>query len=162
MFEDNRGYLRLAIDKKKKNIPPLYSFNLLHEGLVMLNRMVAEFELNQKLCFIDKTPFTEHDYISLEPPDSYNVKIERAIGALEKQLPTFAVMDKGLKKEEVLCLLIERGSFWGMGYLPSSTQVTCCADLKSLLVPYADNDTIRNSIYSFVQQNPGKRIALEL
>ena len=162
MFEDNRGYIRLAIDKKKKNIPQLYSFNLLHEGLVMLNKMVEEFGLHKKLCFIDKTPFTENDYASLESSLTYNEKIKKAVKALEAQLPTFAVMDNGLKNEEKLCLLIERGSFWGMGYLPSSMQVTCCADLKNILVPYADNDTIRNSIYSFVEQNPAKRIALEL
>lgn len=162
MFEDNRGYLRLAIDKKKKNIPQLYSFNLLHEGLVMLNKMVEEFGLHKKLCFIDKTPFTENEYALLEPPLNYNEKIKKAVIALDEQLPTFAVMDNGIKKEEKLCLLIERGSFWGMGYLPVSTQVTCCTDLKNLLVPYADNDTIRNSIYSFVVQNPGKRIELSL
>ena len=161
MFEDNRGYTRLAIDKKKKNIPQLYSFNLLHEGLVMLNKMVEEFELHKKLCFIDKTPFTEDEYALLETPADYNEKIKKAINALERQLPTFAVMDNGLKKEEKLCLLIERGSFWGMGYLPSSAEFTCTADLKTLLVPYADNDTIRNSIYSFVALNPAKRIALE-
>ncbi|MCW3091862.1 MAG: polymerase subunit epsilon [Ferruginibacter sp.] len=162
MFEDNRGYLRLAIDKKKKNLPQLYSFNLLHEGLVMLKNMVEEFHLNEKLCFIDKTPFVTNDYDSLEPPLTYNEKVKTAIMALEKQLPTFAVVDSGIKKEEMLCLLIERGSFWGMGYLPASTQVTCSADLKNMLVPYADNDTIRNSIYSFVGQYPDKRISLSL
>ncbi|MEO6549908.1 MAG: exonuclease domain-containing protein [Ferruginibacter sp.] len=162
MFEDNRGYLRLAIDKKKKNLPQLYSFNLLHEGLVMLKNMAEEFALNEKLCFIDKTPFIASDYGVLEPADIYNEKVKTAVAALEKQLPTFAVVDNGIKKEEMLCLLIERGSFWGMGYLPAATQVTCSADLKSLLVPYADNDTIRNSIYSFVGQYPDKRISLTL
>jgi len=162
MFEDNLGYQRLAIDKKKKNIPPLYSFNLLHEGQVMLRKIVEEFELNEKLCFIDRTPFSENDYANLESPESYNEKIKKAVGALEKQLPTFAVMDNGLKKEEKLCLLIERGSFWGMGYLPASLQISSCTDLKCLLVPYADNDTIRNSIYSFVQQNPEKKMMLSL
>ena len=98
----------------------------------------------------------------LEPPVDYNEKIKRAVAALEKQLPTFAVTDNGIKKDEQLCLLIERGSFWGMGYVPLSMQLTCCTDLKNLLVPYADNDTIRNSIYSFVVQNPGKRIELSL
>ncbi|MBC7886676.1 MAG: GIY-YIG nuclease family protein [Ferruginibacter sp.] len=162
LFEDNRGYLRLGIDKKKKNIPPLYSFNLLHEGLVMLKKMVEEFGLHEKLCFIDKTSFTETEYRALEPPVSYNEKIRKALTALEDQLPTFAVVDNGIKKEEQLCLLIERGSFWGMGYLPATMQVSCCADLKNLLIPYADNDTIRNSIYSFVAQYPGKRIALKI
>ena len=161
MFEDNRGYLRLAIDKKKKNLSHLYSFNLLHEGLVMLNKMVAQFELNEKLCFIDKTPLTEDDIACFDPPTVYNEKIKKAIQGLEEQLPTFAVMDRGLKKDEQLCLLIERGSFWGMGYLPSTTQITSTTDLKSFLNPYADNDTIRNSIYSFVEANPGKKISLQ-
>jgi len=160
MFEDNRGYKRLAIDKKKKNIPQLYSFNLLHEGLVMLKKMVEEFELNEKLCFIDKTPFTENELEIIESPESYNSKIKNALKALEAQLPTFAVVDKGIKEEEKLCLLIERGSFWGMGYLPAATTITSTGELKNCLNPYADNDTIRNSIYSFVEKNPEKRIAL--
>ena len=162
LFEDTRGYLRLAIDKKKKNVPLLYSFNLLHEGLVMLKKMAEEFGLNEKLCFIDKTPLTANEMENIDPPEIYNGKVNRAIEALEKQLPTFAVMDKGIKEEERLCLLIERGSFWGMGYLPSATAVTSTSDLKTYLNPYADNDTIRNSIYSFVQKNPDKRISLLL
>ncbi|MEO6355522.1 MAG: DNA polymerase III subunit epsilon, partial [Ferruginibacter sp.] len=159
-FEDNRGYLRLAIDKKKKNIPALYSFNLLHEGLVMIKKMAEEFALNEKLCFIDKTPFSETELQLLDPPGLYNTKIKEAIEALEKNLPTFAVMDKGISEAEKLCLLIERGSFWGMGYLPSDAAIHTADDLKIYLNPYVDNDTIRNSIYSFVEKNPEKRISL--
>jgi DNA polymerase-3 subunit epsilon len=162
LFEDNRGYLRLAIDKKKKNVPQLYSFNLLQEGLVMLKKIVNEFGLHEKLCFIDKTPFSDDEYAALESAGVYNEKIKMALKALEVQLPTFAVLDKGIKEAEKLCLLIERGSFWGMGYLPAAMKVTNSADLKNLLVPYADNDTIRNSIYSFVALNPEKKVALNL
>jgi DNA polymerase-3 subunit epsilon len=162
MFEDSRGYLRLAIDKKKKHFPSLYNFNLLHEGLVMLKKMIEEFELHEKLCFIDKTAFTEKDISFLDPPQVYNGKIKKALEALEEQLPTFAVMDDGIKKEEKLCLLVERGNFWGMGYLPASQRVISANEIKGFLQPYADNDTIRNSIYSFVQQYPHKKIPLQL
>ena len=160
MFEDNRGYLRLAIDKKKKNLPQLYSFNLLHEGLVLLKNMIAEFGLNEKFCFIDKTPLTENELIEMESAEMYNLKITKALAALELQLPTFAVMDKGIKNEEKLCLLIEKGSFWGMGYLPAAMNIICTKDLKNYIQPYADNDTIRNSIYAFIEKNPEKRISL--
>lgn len=160
MFEDNRGYQRLAIDKKKKNLPQLYSFNLLHEGLVLLKNMIQEFGLNEKFCFIDKTPLTEIELINLEPAELYNQKIKKALAALEIQLPTFAVMDKGIKNEEKLCLLIEKGSFWGMGYLPASMNIICTKDLKNHIHPYADNDTIRNSIYAFIEKYPEKRISL--
>ncbi len=160
LFEDGRGYMRLAIDKKKKNIQSLYVFNLLHEGLVLLKKMVEEFELNAKLCFLDKTPFTQTDYEFLEPAVVYNGKIRRALEALNEQLPTFVVVDEGIKAEEKLCLLIERGSFWGMGYIPKKLKPQSSTELKNYLNPYADNDYIRNSIYSFAEANPHKKIAL--
>ncbi len=160
-FEDNRGYLRLAIDKKKKNIPHLYNFNLLNEGLILIKKMVEEFNLDTRLCFIDKTPFTQKEEASLESPVIYNLKIKKALDALNEKLPTFALVDEGITKDEKLCLLVERGSFWGMGYLPKSFAITSSGELKNLLNPYTDNDYIRNNIYSFAEANPLKRIQLQ-
>ncbi len=160
-FEDARGYIRLAIDKKKKNLRALYVFNLLHEGLVLLKNMVDEFELNTKLCFLDKTPFNTTDYEFLEPPALYNGKIKRAIEALNESLPTFALLDAGITAGEKLCLLVERGSFWGMGYIPKKLKITSAGELKNYLNPYADNDYIRNSIYAFAEANPEKKVMIK-
>jgi len=157
-FEDSRGYMRLAIDRKKKNLPHVYNFNLLNEGLILLKNMVEEFELDARLCFIDKTPFTQEEGEALEPPAVYNSKIKKALQALSEKLPTFVLVDDGIREEEKLCLLVERGSFWGMGYLPKSFIVSSSDELKNLLDPYADNDYIRNNIYSFAEANPHKRI----
>ena len=159
-FEDGRGYQRLAIDKKKKHLPALYQFNLLHEGQVMLKKMIEEFGLHQKLCYMDKTSFTTEELLALENPIEYNKRISNALHALEKNIPTFAVIDDGLLPNEKLCLLIDRGSFWGMGYLPAEKKINNADELKSYLQPYADNDTIRNSIYAFVQQYPSKQVFL--
>jgi len=161
MYQDGRGYQRLIIDKKKKNIPSLYSFNLLREGWAMLKKIVHQFDLNEKLCFIDKSRFTNQDYENLESASMYNLKIAKMLEALEQQLPTFAVVDRGRNEQEKLCLLIERGCFWGMGYLPSTMQLSSAKEIKNLLVPYQDNDTIRKSIYSFAMQYPHKRVSLQ-
>ncbi|MES2431595.1 MAG: exonuclease domain-containing protein [Bacteroidota bacterium] len=160
MFEDSKGYMRLAIDKKKKNVQALYCFNSLHEGIILQRKMLEEFELNEKLCFLNKTSFTDDDKKLLEPVNVYNEKVTNAITALHKQLPTFAVMDDGIKEDEKLCLLIEKGSFWGMGYLPSEIEISSSDELKDLLQPYQDNDTIRNSIYSFIEAHPEKKWVL--
>jgi DNA polymerase III subunit epsilon len=160
-FEDNRGYIRLAIDKKKKHLPHLYNFNLLNEGLVLIKKMVEEFNLDARLCFIDKTPFSKAEEASLESPTRYNIKIKKALDALSANLPTFALVDEGITEDEKLCLLIERGSFWGMGYLPKSLAIASCSELKNLLNPYTDNDYIRNNIYTYAAANPHKRIQLQ-
>ncbi len=159
-FEDNRGYLRLAIDKKKKHFPALYLFNSFHEGLVLLKKMADSFGLNHKLCYIDKNPFVDKDLELLDTAFYYNEKVKAALDELQKQLPTFAIVDDGIQKDEKLYLLVERGSFWGMGYLPASKNIDSLYQLKEQLEPYADNDFIRNSIYSFAEAYPNKKLLL--
>lgn len=160
-FEDGRGYLRLAIDKKKKNLPAHYQFNLLHEGLVLLRNMIEQFDLHEKLCFLDKTALTVKDLEYLDPPVRYNGKVKVALEELDKQLPTFAIVDEGLSANERLYMLIERGSFWGMGYLDAGLKVKKIAELKERIQPYADNDFIRNSIYNYAAANPSRKIEFE-
>lgn len=158
-FEDNRGYIRLAIDKKRKNIPSLYSFSLLQEGLEILKKLVHQFQLNLKLCYIDKTPVTEND--ALEPSELYNNKVKNAIQSLNASLPTFAIVDRGIKEKERLCLLMEKGSFWGMGYLPNNLTFKKSEEIKELLEPFSDNDYIRKSVFAYALANPAKTIFLQ-
>ena len=54
-FEDAKGYYRLAIDKKRKNLPALILFNLMNDAYRMLWKLVKDFELDPVLCFLDKT-----------------------------------------------------------------------------------------------------------
>ncbi|MEO5984349.1 MAG: exonuclease domain-containing protein [Ferruginibacter sp.] len=160
-FEDGRGYIRLAIDKKKKNLAALYHFNLLHEGLVLMKKMVDEFQLNHKLCFLDKSPLQQADLQVLPEPVEYNQRVKEAVASLNKKLPTFAIVEEGLTPGQKLCLLIERGCFYGMGYVHEEQVLSNLDVLKDVLSPYADNDFIRNRIYSFAAEYPHKRIMFD-
>ncbi|RYD79696.1 MAG: hypothetical protein EOP53_09240 [Sphingobacteriales bacterium] len=122
--------------------------------------MAEQFELDKKLCYIDKNPINEKDIEFLDPPSHYNGKVKTALQELDAQLQTFALVDEGLETDKKLCMLVERGSFWGMGYIDATQQPNNIHTLKELLSPYADNDFIRNSIYSFVELNPDKKIVL--
>ncbi len=159
-FEDGRGYMRLLIDKRKKNFPAAYIFNMLHEGQVLLRNMIDEFELNHKLCYIDKNAFTETDFEFIDEPNIYNNKVRNALNQLKDQLPTFALIEEGINDDENLCLLIENGCFWGMGYIDSTSQPQSIHLLKEMLEPYSDNDFIRNSIYAYAEKNPEKKLIL--
>ncbi|MEO7265276.1 MAG: exonuclease domain-containing protein [Ferruginibacter sp.] len=161
-FTDCKGYTRLAIDKKKKNLPALYQFNLLHEGIVMLKKMVEEFGLNQKLCFLDKTVLSEQDLKDAGSPVTYNHKVQSAIKALEEKLPSFAIIDKGISENEKLCMLIERGIFWGMGYINSNEEIDNISFLKEKIERLSDNDFIRNSMYAYAEQYPAKKMMFKV
>jgi len=53
---------------------------------------------------------------------------------------------------------MERGKFFGMGYIPVTMKLDDINRLKKQLTPYPDNDFIRDMIYSFVQTYPNQRV----
>ncbi len=151
-YEDRNGYLRLFIEKKKKHLSPVHTFNLLHEGKVLLRKMIDEFELNETLCFITGTEAS----LVTEPPVLYNEKVNRAIQQLQQQLPTFLVTDHD--DENANCILMEQGKFIGMG--PVLKDYTDIASIKEKITIYPDNDYIRGLIYQFVEKYPDKKIKI--
>ena len=168
-FEDRNGYLRLVIEKKNKNIKPLYTFNLLAEGHTLLRKLSHQFKLCPKLCFL------QHDNIECEGtkdgrcngtckqkelPEEYNRRVNECIEYLYKELPTFALVDYGMNREEQSCILMEKGRFYGMGYLPSHINISGVDDLKNYITPYSENDYIRGLVYQHAVKFPHKKIAL--
>lgn len=168
-FEDQKGYIRLGIDKFKKNVPVLYSFNTILEGHNLLKMLIKEHLLCEKLCFIQKNrqACTAHEEgkcagacLGKESAASYNVRVKYAIEDLKKMLPTFAVIDKGRTEDEQSCLLVEEGKFYGMGYISHHSDINTPEELKSALQPYPSNDYILHMILSHTDQFPQKRIAI--
>lgn len=168
-FEDRNGYMRLAIEKKKKNINALYTFNLLAEGHTLLRNLSHQYKLCPRLCFL------QHDNIECEGKRDgrcdgtcerretavdYNKRVTECIEHLHKELPTFALVDYGMNHEEQSCILMEKGRFYGMGYLPSGVQVSAIDELKNYITPYSENDYIRGLVYQHAVKFPHKKIAL--
>jgi DNA polymerase-3 subunit epsilon len=157
IYDDHKGYQRLVIDKKKRHLPAVYQFNLLHEGQVMLRKLVDEFGLHEKLCLLNKAPISEAEWQELERPKKYNQRIQKAIKTLSEQIPSFAVIEEEDGAAETLCMLVWKGSFWGMGYIADKSILDSAPQLMEQLQPYPDNDTIRNHIYSYIAQYPEKK-----
>lgn len=169
LYEDGRGYMRLAIDKKKKNLTPVYTFNLLVEGHRLVKRMIDEFGLCPKLCFI-QTDDTACIGVAAdtckgaceqrERAVDYNKRVQRALDFLDENLPTFALVDEGHRAVEQSCILIEKGRFYGMGYLPEDCAVADLDSLKTYLTRYPENDYIRGLVYQHIEQFPHKKRAV--
>ena len=168
-FEDRNGYLRLAIEKKQKHIQPLYTFNLLSEGHTLLKKLSHQYHLCPTLCFL------QHDTVACEgekdgrckgachkkeKPASYNKKVLHCIEQLQHDLPTFALLDAGLSAEEQSCILMEKGRFYGMGYLPANVTISGVDALKDHITAYSENDYIRGLVYQHAVRYPHKMINL--
>ncbi|MFT4019783.1 MAG: exonuclease domain-containing protein [Agriterribacter sp.] len=159
VFEDQKGYARLAIERKRKHLRPVYTFGLMWEGYRLLWNMVERHQLSPKLCFLDKTKEMDKMQDVDDEPEIYNKRVEAALQTLHDELPTFAVIGDGIEPDQYSCLLIERGRFYGMGYISKEMKVKKLSTIKKILTPYIDNDFIRDMIYRYAEAYPEKRIS---
>jgi len=166
VFEDQNGYLRLAIDKHKKNNRALQSFNNLLEGYNFLNQLVDKYQLCARLCYLQKTATKCYAHENgqcfgacsgIETVTVYNKKLNAALADIQKQQPSFALVDEGRADNEFSCLVVEHGRFYGMGYFTDTKYLSDgLAPIKNDLSTYQSNSYILNLILSHAEQYPQK------
>jgi len=163
VYEDRKGYKRLIVEKNKNLLSPLYTFNTLQEGRNRLREIATEFNLCTRLCHIGDAN-GEHTGCSLcEGTDTltnYNQRVDTAIDWLDKNLPTFALVDEGRNHKEQSCILIQKGNVYGMGYITTGTPANNLPYLQEHLERLPDNDYIRNLVYKHVASFPEKMVVL--
>lgn len=170
LYEDLNGYSRLILERRRRQLQPVYTFSLLAEGRNILRKLVSEFRLCPKLCYIQRDNGPCQGVVEescdgacehREPPENYNAKVQAAISALVESLPSFTVMDRGRHGEEKSCILIEHGRLYGMGYLPADAAIYDPTELKHYLTPCAENDYMRGLIYAYAERWPSKKILIQ-
>ena len=117
-------------------------------------QMIERHRLSPRLCFVDKTRDADEFTEEYDEPVIYNQRVEQALQTLHDELPTFAVLGEGVEDGQQSCLLIEKGKFYGMGYVPLEMKMKDAGKLKKVLTPYHDNDFIRDMIYRYAETNP--------
>ncbi len=153
-YEDQNGYLRLAIDRVRKSIKPLNTYRKLADAFNHLQQLVLEFNLCPKLCMINshkepcaalKAGCCSGACELTEEAEQYNTRVYSAITELGKK-ESFAVVDRGLNEGEISCMLVVEGRFYGIAHLPNNTQVENMELLKELITPQKENFYIRELI----------------
>jgi DNA polymerase-3 subunit epsilon len=162
MYEDQSGYMRLAIEKKRKHANPIYTFHYKVDGHGVIRKLMQEFELCPKLCFMQ----TDNDHCQgmvdqhcngacekKEAPQAYNARVLQAIASLTAR-PSYIVLDQGLNEEEISCIMVIKGSFFGMGYLPKDFNTITEAAITEYIKPYKENSYIRTLLNTHIVSFP--------
>lgn len=162
VYEDQNGYMRLAIEKKRKNANPVYTFHYKIDGHGVLRKLMKEFCLCPKLCFMQTSAdkcigiIEEHCAGACEKTEAasaYNERVLQALASLTKR-PSYVVLAKGLKDDEDSCIMVVRGSFFGMGYLPKNFNNITQAAIANYIQPYKENSFIKVLLSSFANNFP--------
>lgn len=164
LFEDQNGYLRLGIDKNRKRLNPVCTFHYIVDGHAMIRKLIRDFQLCPKLCFLQKDigPCGGIEEGScrgaceqIEKPGSYNQRVKQAVATLSSR-PSFAILDKGLGEDDRSCILVLEGVFYGMGYIPADCPADNPETLKEMLTNYRENSFIRNLVQGYAARYPDK------
>ncbi len=161
-YEDQNGFLRLAIEKNRNRLNPVYSFHYVVDGHAIIRKIMREFRLCPKLCFMqtDNQPCEgmHEGYCTgaceqKEDIGDYNKRVSQAIESLRAQ-PSYAIVEKGLNGDDQSCVLVWEGKFYGMGYLPRDVVITGPGMLKEFVTPYKENSFIRNLVNGYAARFP--------
>jgi DNA polymerase-3 subunit epsilon len=164
VFEDQHGYKRIAVDKIKKNVFSLLHLHTLAEGQAIVRKIARSHHLCLRLCFMQQTSGAcagefaancKGACVKKEKAASYNQRVDSALEELIAA-ENYMIIDKGRNNKEMSCVLIEKGSFYGMGYVPTNLAVQNTTDVKNYLTPYRNNSTIQKTIRLFKESFPEK------
>lgn len=168
-YEDQGGYLRLVVDKRRKHQQALYTFDRQLEGINLLNRLVVEYGLCPKLCLLQRGTTACLPIADYQCPRAcqgeitaaaYNVRVKQAVAGLADFLPSFILVDKGRDEDEKSCLWVEKGQFYGMGYIAAGLAPERLEEIKPLLKPYAGNDYMLRLILADANRHPERVVQI--
>lgn len=161
MFEDGNGYLRLAVDRKHKNLQAVQIFYSRMDAGAELKRIAKDFSLCHKLCFIDNSQNNTCSNENCkgackgeEQVKAYNKRVQEAILYLQKELPNFAIRERSYFNNSDVCILMENGRFYGMGYVPVDFDVQDAEQLKNHLEQYPEYQFVRSMIQRYATEQP--------
>ena len=151
-FEDARGYLRLAIDNKKKYLQPLVSFHLMADAHRLLWKLSKEFELDPVLLFLDKTNPLHKNMPAVEV---HNQSIQKAVESIRSEQKTYLIRENRRNY-----FLVEKGRFYGMGTLETAEQQKDVEFWKSIITQYPENEVLKSMLRAYIEKNPQDMIEL--
>lgn len=165
-YEDLNGFLRLNIGKQGNHQMALHEFTTEVEGRNLLHKLVRNFNLCPELCSITGCTHEAGDEINEEDGIpycwasqgvmKYNEQVRSALNKVEEYLPSFIIKDKGRHEAEQSCIWVEKGRFYGMGYIDAYADINSQEDIKNLLTPYKVNHYMLQLIYNYAEKYPYK------
>ena len=167
---NEQGYKCLAYgraDARNAEIPIIALGNQF-KAQGFLYHKVAKYNLCQKLCGLYKTPGACFDYqvhrcqgacLGLEPPESYNQRVDEAIDSIRYEHESFVVIGPGRTELEQSIVLVENGRYQGFGYVDETFTARRIQDFRDVIQPYADNKDIQQIIRQHLRtKRKGERV----
>jgi DNA polymerase-3 subunit epsilon len=148
-YEDQRGYLRLAVHKGKYASNIIQSFTSSIQARNWLIETTERFNIDLRLIGLD-TGLEKKEWPEI---DEHNNILFDALETLKKEQASYVLHKQGKAKGEVAFIYIEKGLFQGFGFAPYEVQITNLEELLSYIEKFPVTE-INQSIALSLLENP--------
>ncbi|MCF2447085.1 GIY-YIG nuclease family protein [Dyadobacter sp. CY345] len=164
-YEDNEGFIRLAVGKFSKIQPGIQVFDKEADGIRMLRQLVIDFKLFAPRCYYGRYPLfaPESEQINQVSSESqkldaqeYNALVWQALDSYSTNLPSFIILDDARNFSEHSCIYVQKGRFSRMGYVDKSSDLTDWEDIVQRLPAYSSNHYMNQLLIRYAGNYPGK------
>jgi DNA polymerase-3 subunit epsilon len=159
-YEARNGYKYLSIGKLGKNQSYVEAFSSSYDSIQVLRNLSEQFKIDYRFCKYGSAGegelLQQPNLSDLPKVEEHNQQIDSALEFFLNNRPSFAIMDKGRDGEERSCIWVEKGHFYGMGYITADTALIEASEIKDYVTPYSSNQYIMQLIYAYAEKFPGK------
>ncbi len=166
-YTDQKGYLRLGINKAARHSPALLRCNSLAEARNTLKKLLSSWSLCERLCGLSLQPgacrryeagFCNGACIDKEAPAIYNQRVQQAMENIRNHPENFLVIGPGRNHTERSLVMVQNGIFQGFGYIDMDCQVQSPEEVRQYLKTLPDNQEMYHIIAGYLQQKPSDQI----
>lgn len=154
------GYSHLAVGKLPKQQKCLKTFNREVDGINYLVEKSNQLGIDLRFCRYGQAPSYKID-TPLPTLDAHNNLVDVFLQSVEDEQPSFAILLKGRDLQERGCVYVEKGEFYGMGFLDNDFSVHDIAVLKDKLTRYSGGYYMLQLILTFAERYPSAIIKLD-
>lgn len=156
-YQGINGYEYLAVGKLTKQQPCFQLFQSEYEAVSALRKLCTDYDIDMRYCrfgTVSEKEFTTNRFQHAISSEEHNHRIAEALSALAEAQPSFYIIDRGRTPQERSCIWVEKGQFYGMGYLHEDNQLHDQEDIRQSLKRYPGNDYMMHLIRQFTERHP--------
>jgi len=147
------GYSHLAVGRLPKQLKCAKVFHREVDGLNFLATQSKLFEIDQRFCRYGKgSVFKSNE--ALPDVETHNSTIEKLLESIAEEQPSFMLLDRGREANEQGCIWIEKGEFYGMGYLSAEQQLLDATAVKDCVTRFKGNQYMLQLVMTYAQRYP--------
>jgi len=147
------GYSHLAVGRLPKQLKCAKVFDREIDGLNFLASQSKAFDIDQRFCRYGKGRVFKTEQ-ALPDLETHNTAVEKLLDSICGQQPSFMLLDTGREPNEQSCIWIEKGEFYGMGYLSSEEQLFDAVAIKDCVTRFKGNHYMLQLVMTHAERYP--------